>query len=136
MAAQTFTILPSQALTASANGASIDVSGLRELLVTLNVTAASGTAGAFEGYLESSDDDGATWYEIMCEDTFKTGTVAPGEETGALRRSIVSQASIPTAGDKYVARYTKFGRLIRGKIVLTGGASPNVTLAIKAVGKN
>lgn len=136
MSAQNITILPSQALTTTATGGSIDVSGLRELLVTLNITAASGTAGNFEAYLESSDDDGATWYEILCEDTFKTGTAAPGQETDSLRRDIVSQASIPTAGDKYVARYTKFGRLIRGKVILTGGASPNVTLALKAVGKN
>lgn len=136
MPAQAFDIIPLQTLTTSAIGGRLDVSGYKELLVSLNITAISGTAGAFEVYLESSDDSGVTWYEILADDILKTGAAAPGQELDSLRRDIAQSAAIPAAGDKYVARYKTFGKDIRGRVVLTGGAAPNVTMALKAVGKS
>jgi len=136
MIAQLFEIQPSMAQTASAAGDAIDVSGFSELLVFLHLTAGSGTLSALDIYLESSDDGGATWYEI-CADTIFQSTGADGASPAATAnaRNLLRSTSIVTADTKVAAKYTVFGQKVRGRWLITPTSSPSETFGIKAVGK-
>lgn len=127
------TLLASAAQTASANGASIDVSGIKELTVFVNVTAQSGTFTAFRVYLESSDDQGVTWYELAADVVLVNGAAAPGAGT-ANQRDLVNKTTTVSV-EKYTGTYTKFGSKVRAIWVLTG-TTPSVTFSVKAIGKN
>ena len=127
-------LLASAAQTASANGAAVDVSGHKELLVMVNVTAGSGTLTAFSVFLESSDDGGATWYEILADTVLKS-TGAAAEPTPTLqKRNIVTETAI-VASAKYAATYTKFGEKVRPRWLITPTSSPSETFEINAIGK-
>lgn len=138
------TLLASAAQTASANGAAVDVSGLRELTVYVNLTAGSGTLTAFSVYLESSDDGGTTWYELLADTVFKNALVsAPtAADPTAIRtdkRNIVDGAvetAIITVNSHWTATYSKFGNKIRARWIITPTSSPSETFSVKAVGKN
>lgn len=129
------TLLASAAQTASANGATVDVSGIKELTVYVNVTAGSGTLSAFSVYLESSDDGGTTWYEILADEILKTTGTAAEPTPTIQKRNIVTEAAIVTSA-KYAATFTNFGNKVRVHWLITPTSAPSETFSVKAVGKN
>lgn len=133
MSATQFDLLASAAQTASATGASVDVAGLREMAVFVNVTASSGTFTVFRVYLEASDDGGTTWYELAADDVIENGIAAPGAGS-ANQRDIVNKTTT-VAASKFTATYSAFGNKVRPRWVLTG-STPSVTFSVKAVGKD
>ncbi len=103
------TIQPSGAETASGNSASVEVGEYKEALVTLNVTAASGTSPSLTVLLQASDDEGTTWYNLP-NASFTAAT------------AVTSQA----------IQINTFGDYIRASYAITG-TSPSFTFAVKAV---
>ncbi len=111
--ASRITLQPSTAETASGSAIVAESVGeFRELLVTLNCTAASGTTPTLNVKLQTSDDGGTTWYDLPS--AAFTQLTAAG--TGIL------QLNVP------------FGDTL--KVVWTiGGTTPSFTFAVKAVAK-
>lgn len=152
MGATKLTILASAAQTASANSAQQQVPTLRELLVTVDVTAVSGTTPTMHVWLQASNDNGATWfdlpYEMRLTDANASGTQATGGQqppaylptsagapventTGG--RNINGSAAIAAVG-KWVAIYRTFGDYVRARWIIAG-TTPSFTFSVKAVGK-
>lgn len=107
------TLLAASTETASGAGAGVAVGTLRELLVVLNVTAASGTSPSLTVEIDSSVDGGTTWVKLQ---TFAAVTAVG-----------VAQISLgaPSAA---------FGNLIRASWTVSG-TTPSFTFSVLAVGK-
>ena len=110
--ASLLTLVPSAAQTSSGIGSAVEVGEYIQLLVTLNITAMSGTSPSVEVYLETSDDDGTTWY-----------TLPNGNFTSAT-----------SVGQQVMQITAPFGNYLRAVYTL-GGTTPSVTFAVKAVAK-
>ena len=128
-----FDLLASAAQVASGNGASLDVSGLKELSVFIDATATSGTVTEWRAWLESSNDGGVSWFETFADSVLKGGETAPGGASNP-QRDIVNESS-GQASQKYVAKYTNFGNKVRARWTLVG-TTPSQTFSAKVVGKN
>lgn len=100
--------------TQSGSGTSgyVEVGEYDEALVTLNVTAASGSSPTLAVKLQVSDDSGTTWYDLP-NGSF---TQATGATTQALA-------------------ITNFGDILRANFTI-GGTSPSFTFALKVMGKD
>ncbi len=135
-------LLAPGAQVASANGGWIDVSDSKELLVALRLTAGSGTLSHFSVYLEGTDDDGVTSYELLADTVFKNTLVSSptAAEPTSLRtnkRNIVDdETAIITINSRWTATYTKFGKKVRVRWIITPTAAPSETFGVRAVGKN
>ncbi len=105
------TILTSSAQTVSGSGAQIEVGEYKEALVTLNITAVSGTSPTLVVQLQASDDNGTTWYNLP-----------NGLFTSA---STVSKQAIQIG---------TFGDYIRASFTV-GGTTPSFTFGLNAVCK-
>lgn len=105
------TIQASTTATTSGQSASSSVGGYKEALVTLDVTAASGTSPTLNVVIQASDDGGTTWFDL------------PGGTFS--QKTAVSNQAIQIA---------TFGDTIRAKWTIVG-VSPSFTFAIKAVQK-
>ncbi len=103
------TIQTSATETVSGNSGAVEVGEYREALVTLNVTAASGTSPTLAVQLQASDDEGTTWYNLP-NALFTTAT------------AVTNQA----------LQISTFGDYIRASYAITG-TTPSFTFAIKAV---
>jgi hypothetical protein len=140
MSAIQFDLLASAAQTASGNGATVDVSGIKELLVFVDATATSGTVTEWDVWIESSNDGGTSWFEVLADSVFKNGGTDPGPagEAGTGNqlpmRDIVNETA-GQASSKYVAKYSVFGNKVRLRWSLAG-TTPSQTFSGKAVGKN
>lgn len=109
--ASRLTILSPIAQTTSGTGAPIEVGEYREALVTLNITAVSGTSPTLAVQIQASDDGGTTWYNLPNGSFTSASTVS-------------SQAiQISTFGDYIRANFT------------VAGTSPSFTFGLKAVCK-
>jgi hypothetical protein len=128
-----FDLLASAAQVASGNGASVDVSGLKEMAVYVDATATSGTVTEWDLWLESSNDGGVSWFEIHADSVLKGGEVDPGGASGP-QRDVVNESS-GQASQKYIAKYTNFGNKVRARWSLVG-TTPSQTFSAKGVGKN
>ncbi len=128
-------LLASAAQTTSGNGASIDIPGYRELLVTVNLTAGSGTLSAFSVYLEASDDGGSTWYELVAETVLKNTATAGDPTVNSAKRNIVTETAIVSSATKWTAVYRTFGEKVRARWLITPTSTPSETFAVKAIGK-
>ncbi len=108
---QRFTLQASAAQTASNNSSAVSVGHLRELLVFLNVSAASGTNPTLSAKVQTSDDGGTTWYDLP---------------SGAFTQA--------TGSTSQVLAFTAFGDTIRVSSTI-GGTSPSFTYKVTAVAK-
>lgn len=136
MSAVNFELLASAAQTASFVGGAIDVAGIKEMEVFVELTAGSGTLTEFTLFLEGSSDDGTTWFELVADNVLKnTGTAADPTVTSA-KRNIITEGGIVTTLTKWIAQYTRFPDKIRVRVIITPTASPSETFSVKAVGKN
>ena len=140
MSAVNFEILPLAAQTASMAGGWVDVAGLKEMDVFVRVTTGSGTLSKFSVFLEGTDDDGTTSYELLADTSFKNSSGAtPADEPTPIstnKRNVVGEAAIVTTETKWTAQYTRFPDKIRARVIITPTAAPSETLSVKAVGKN
>jgi len=129
MSATRLELLASGAQTATAQGSGITVANLAELAVMADVTAASGTLTV---YLQSSNDGGTTWFDVMAESACVLTTgVGPGT-TGTDVRNIF--AGSVTAAAKGYAKYKTFGDYVRAAWIISGSGA-TFTFSVKAVGK-
>lgn len=123
-------LLASAAQTATAQGSGIAVGNLKELAITVDVTVASGT---LTPYLQSSNDGGTTWFDLMAESVcVVTSGVGPGT-TGTNVRNIFAGSA--TTVMKGYAKYSTFGDYVRAAWIISG-AGATFTFGVKAVGKN
>lgn len=105
-------LVPSSTVTVSGNGAGEDVSQYTEGLVTLDVTAASGTSPTLAVKIQTSDDGGTTWYDIP--------------------NASFTQA---TAVTKQAIQINTYGNLIRAAYTV-GGTTPSFTFTVNAILKH
>ncbi len=110
--ASRLTLQASTAETASGNGAAVESGEYRDLLVTLNCTAASGTSPTLLVQLQVSDDGGTTWYNLP---------------NGAFTQ-------LTAVGTQVLQIDSAFGDTIRASWTI-GGTTPSFTFAVKAVAK-
>ncbi|HZU13900.1 MAG TPA: hypothetical protein VFB58_13745 [Chloroflexota bacterium] len=113
----TATLQASAAQTAGGSSAAYGCGNLDELLLFLNVTAASGTTPQLNVFVDTSDDGGTTWYQLA--QLGPANITAAGQYTLALGLG-------STAGP--------FGNTIRIRWTVAG-TTPSFTFAVKAVGK-
>lgn len=128
-------LLPLQAYTVSGVGAAIDVQGYQEMVVTVHVTTGSGTLSAFSVYLEGSDDDGTTWYELEVDTVVKASGAAADVTPSVQKRNIVTESAIVTADTKWSAQYRNFPDKVRARWIITPTAAPSETFGVKAVAR-
>lgn len=100
---------PSAVKTASGEGSALDLEKTKELVVTLDVTAASGTAPTLDVKLQHSPD-GVKWSDL--------GT-AFGQKTGASRE---------------VKAFTQYHRYVKA-VYTIGGTTPSFTFSVDATAK-
>lgn len=130
----TLSLLDSTIITGTAQGASISVRNLKDLLVFVDVTASSGPP-TLDLYLQASSDGGTTWFDLTYEWSQET-TVTPSATEGAVRtanRDIVNGLNA-AAPKRYTARYMVVGDYVRVAYVVSGATSYTVT--VKAIGKS
>lgn len=107
------TILASGAQTATASHTTISGLGsFTQAIITLNITAVSGTTPSLTVKLQTSDDGGTTWYDLPSA-TFTAATAVSTQ---------IIQLSAP------------FGDTLRAVSTITG-TTPSFTEAIKGVFK-
>jgi len=133
MGSTAFSILASSAQTATAQGGTIAVAGITEMIVTLDISAVSGTTPQLTFYLQTSPDTpcGSRWFDLPHEGAVILSSGAGGDTTPTGYRNIVTQVSGTL---KAVARYRIFGQCIRPAWVISG-TTPSFTFQVDAVGK-
>lgn len=104
------TLVPSAARTASGNSGTIDVSGVDQLRVQLNVTAASGTTPNLTVFVQDSLD-GTNWNDLTPAFAAKTA-----------------------AGLEVINITTPFSNLVRVRWAITG-TTPSFTFSVVASSK-
>ena len=106
------TLQPLGAVTATGSGSACDVSQYTQALVTLDVTAVSGTTPTMTVKIQTSDDGGTTWYDLP--------NASFTQATGATTQAI---------------QITNFGDMLRAAYTV-GGTTPSFTFSVKAILKN
>lgn len=127
-----FDLLASAVQTATGQGGGVPVAGVTELLVFATCTASTSPT-QLDVYLQSSSDNGVTWYDLTAELVQATNTGAA--ETAAVpnKRDVLDAVTTCASAVKAVAKYRNFGNQVRAAWVLTG---TNFTFSVKAIGKN
>lgn len=103
-------------ITGNTNTTPLQVGDFKEAVVALNVTAASGTTPTLDVKIQTSDDGGSTWYDLVYPNT--TTPVAFAQATGVSKKLISLSGAF---GDYLSIVYT------------IGGTSPSFTFAVKVV---
>ncbi len=146
MSVSQFEMQASGPQTATGQGGPQAVRDLRDLAVYVDVTGQSGTTPVLTVYMQSSSDGGLTWYDLPFDDELETAASAAegdhrspaiatdaGTNKGGARNIInsLAGASVPR---RAVARYTKFGTVVRPAWVISG-TTPSFTFSVRAIGK-
>jgi len=129
-----FDLLASAQQSATGNGGAISVSGIKEMVVYVAVTAKSGTTPVLDLWLQGSSDGGTTWFDLTHESSLTDASSSATE--GAVqtnKRDIVPGLS--DALGSFSAKYSIFGDFVRVRWVLSGTGGPTYTFSVKAVGK-
>lgn len=128
-----FEILASAAQTATGQGGGISVSGIKALLLCVDVTSVSGSLSSV--YLQGSSDGGTTWFDLLaatkCCLTSGSGTTT----TGSNIRNVMSDALTTGNVQKIAATYAIFGDLVRAGWTISG-SGPSCTFSVKGIGEN
>lgn len=130
-AADTYTLAASAARTAAGTGSAVDVHVWKTVLVTVNVTAGSGTVTVFRVWLEGTNDN-STFYEMPCDLVMKTGAAAPGAAS-ANQRDIANETTLITS-QKYLAICQTWTTTVRAAWNITG-TTPSETFTVLVSGK-
>lgn len=131
-AAIRFSVAASAAQTATGQGGGVAVAGITEMIITLDVTAVSGTTPTLTFYMQASRDGGSTWFDLPHQGALVLISAdQQGSSSPAGNRNVVSLA---TTTFKALARYQVFGDYVRPAWVI-GGTTPSFTFQVDAVGK-
>jgi len=131
LAGEKFTLAASAARTAAGTGTAVEVGNLRNLFVSVSVTAGSGTVNPFRVWLEASND-GTVFLEVPCKLVLKTGAAAPGAGT-ANQRDIVNETAVQTSA-KYVGLCEVLAATVRAAWNIAG-TTPSETFEVLAYAK-
>jgi hypothetical protein len=132
-AATRIELLASAEQTASSNSAAMRVSTIDHAVVTVEITAGSGTV-VFDCWLEASDDGGTSWYVLPADQVLESYTGAT-ENTVSTNSGDIVDNKTTTAAASYVATYKDLSPdYIRVRWTLTG-STPALTFAVRLVGK-
>lgn len=133
MSFKKFELAPSQARTASGATDWFVAETITMAMVGIDITAASGTI-AFDLWLEGTDDDGTTSYELVADQVLQTNGAAASATVNTNVRDIVDNKTT-TAAAKFSAIYK---HLPTGKVRLAWlltGTTPSVTFSGSLHGK-
>lgn len=129
-----FDIQTSALQTATGNGGGISVSGIKELVVIVDVTASVGPP-TIDIYLQSSSDGGTTWSDLLFDWSCESPVTASATEgTVQTNKRSIADGLNTAAPKRYTAKYSVFGDYIRAAWVVSGATS--YTFSVKAIGKN
>lgn len=128
-------LLASGTVSATGQGGSIAVGGMKELTVFVDCTTNTGT-GKIDVYLQTSSDNGVTWYDLPYTLGIKTNTAAAETTATTSKRDILDDTATCSAGTRAEAHYTVFGNYIRAAYVVTVTSAPTYTFSVKAIGKS
>ena len=102
-------------------------------VVDVNITAASGTL-VFDLWLEGSNDNGVTWFELFHNGAMKTSGLAAENAPSAAGRPIIDNKTTTTL-EKFCAIYPWLAcKYIRAAWTLSG-TTPSVTFTARFGGK-
>lgn len=127
-----FDILASAAQTATAQGGAIYIGGIKEMVVYATCTASSAPT-QLDVYLQSSSDNGVTWYDLTSDVVQTTNAAAAETAAVANQRDVLQAVTTCASAVKAIGRYTNFGNYVRAAWVITG---TSFTFSVKAIGKN
>jgi hypothetical protein len=124
------TVLSSTAVAAATNSAAALVERDTEALVMLSVTAVSGTTPTLSPVVQSSSDDGTTWFTLSGGSTWV-------EHDGTTVTQFTSTTGDGDGTGRYVCAVTNIGKHIRVRIPAPGGSdTPTWTLSVVVQSKN
>ncbi len=133
-ASQRFEFHPSAAETSTGQSQAFQIPTFSQMLVGVDITAASGTTPALDIYLQGSDDGGTTWYDIPYDLALTTNAAAADLTATAQKRNINGTAAVAAAG-KHVAIYKEIPTdTVRLRWVISG-TTPSFTFSASGVGK-
>jgi hypothetical protein len=131
MAKQNTELLPSAAQTASAAGGSMSISTHNMAMVTVEVTAKSGTTPTLKVWLQASDDSGESWYDYPYDQAMLTSSSGTDVTASTNKRNICESAD---ALGQWAAVYK---HLPPGNVRARwdiGGTTPSFTFSVKLAG--
>jgi hypothetical protein len=131
LAGEKFTLAASAARTAAGTGTAVEVGNLRNLFVSVSVTAGSGTVNPFRVWLEASND-GTVFLEVPCKLVMETAIAAPGAGT-ANQRDLLSKVAVLTTG-KFIGFCEVWAPTIRAAWNIAG-TTPSETFEVLAYAK-
>jgi len=129
-------LVTSAAFTASGNSAKFAVATATQLVVGVDITAASGTTPLLDLWLQVSDDGGTTWYDMPADWALKgnnaagQGSLTPSSGSGI--RDIVEAAN---ATSTWLGVYKQVASdWVRVKWIISG-TTPSFTFSVSMVAK-
>ncbi|HET6373017.1 MAG TPA: hypothetical protein VFG76_06905 [Candidatus Polarisedimenticolia bacterium] len=102
-------------------------------VVSIDITAVSGTTPVFSPYLQGTNDDGTTWFDIPYDSQLTTVAPATADQTAAKDKRNIANAV--TAVGKHIAIYK---HLPYKKVRLAwaiSGTTPSFTFSAVLSGK-
>jgi len=127
-------LVASGAYTASGVSASSKLETAKDLVLTVNVTAISGTSPILDLWLQVSDDGGTTWYDYPADVRLNSVNDATGGTVSSAQRDAINGISTGATG-QYLATYRSVASdRVRVKWI-TSGTSPSFTFSVKYVAK-
>lgn len=126
-----FDLLASATQTGTGNGGGISVAGVDEIIVFATCTA-SNTPTQLDVYLQSTSDNGVTWYDLTAEVVQTTNTAATETAAVANKRDVLDAVTSCASAVKAIGKYRNFGSQVRVAWVITG---TSFTFSVKAIGK-
>jgi hypothetical protein len=133
-AAQPQEMQASGALTASGNTAAFKLSTATNVVVSVNVTAISGTSPFLDLWVQGSSDGGATWYDYPATETLVSANAASAGVIASVSRDIVNNITTGATG-QYIGLYKGIAtNSIRLRWIVSG-TTPSFTLSAWFVAK-
>ena len=145
-------LLASAAQTATGNSAAMPVASIKELAVYVDITAASGTSPTLALFIQTSSDDGTTWFDMPYDLRLTDNNASATQGSGGVPAGtdLATSAGAPvenTRGGRNIngvtslaavarlfASYHAFGDKIRVRWVI-GGTTPSFTFSVRGIGK-
>ena len=126
-------MVASTAFIASANSAAFSVPTGEQLMIGVDITAASGTP-VLDLWLQASDDGGTTWYDLPHDIAMQSSSTATENAPTTLVRSIIDNRT-STSAAQFVAIYKSLpSDRIRLKWIISG-TTPSFTFSASMVTK-
>lgn len=125
--------------TADGQGVSVPIPSLTMAQVCLNITAGSGTFGGGEGlavWLQGSDDEGLTWYDLPSDQQGKTAASGSEVDAALNRRNVTGTTLHTTTGaHQFLALYKHLAAKMIRAVWDIAGTTPSFTFTVVLVGK-